>query len=101
MAEFRGETFVMTEPKGPPTFSAVLLGFASMTLVHLGASANPETGKTEVDLALARQWIDVLEVLREKTRGNLTPEEDRLLASLLADVRLRFVEKSGEKSGGG
>lgn len=99
MAEHRGETFVMREQQGPLTFSAVLLGVASTTLIHLGASPNPETGQTAVDLATARQWIDVLEVLREKTRGNLTAEEEHLLGSLLNDLRLRFIEQSNVNQG--
>jgi len=94
MVERRGETFVMREESGPLTFSAVLLGVASNTLIHLGASPNPETGQTHVDLEQARVWIDVLELLREKTKGNLTKEEEHLVGSLLNDLRLKFVEKS-------
>lgn len=99
MVERRGETFVMREQQGPLSFSAVLLGFASTTLIHLGASPNPETGATAVDLPTARQWIDVLEVLREKTRGNLTPEEAQLMSSILNDLRLRFVEQTKASRG--
>lgn len=99
MVEHRGETFVMREQQGPLSFSAVLLGFASTTLIHLGASPNPETGTTAVDLPTARQWIDVIEVLREKTRGNLTPDEEQLMGSVLADLRLRFVEQSNATRG--
>lgn len=99
MTERRGETFVMREQQGPLTFSAVLLGVASTTLIHLGASPDPETGKTVVDLATARQWIDVLEVLREKTRGNLTADEEQLIGSLLKDLRLRFVEQTNASRG--
>jgi hypothetical protein len=98
VTERRGETFVMQQ-EGPLTFSAVLLGVASTTLVHLGASPDPETGRTAIDLATARQWIDVLEVLREKTRGNLTTDEEHLLGSLLNDLRLRFVEQSNARRG--
>jgi hypothetical protein len=94
MVERRGETFVMHDTEGPLTFSAVLLGVASTTLIHLGASPNPETGETQVDLSTARQWIDVLELLREKTRGNLTADEEQLIGSLLNDLRLRFISAS-------
>jgi hypothetical protein len=51
-----------------------------------------------VDLQLARQSIDVLTLLREKTRGNLTVEEEQLFTSVLTDLRMRFVEKSGAPS---
>jgi hypothetical protein len=94
MVERRGENFVMREESGPLTFSAVLLGVASTTLIHLGASPNPETGERRVDLDTAREWIDVLELLRVKTTGNLTPDEEKLMASLLHDLRLRFVEQT-------
>ncbi|GMU62761.1 MAG: hypothetical protein AMXMBFR34_45240 [Myxococcaceae bacterium] len=99
MAERRGETFVMREEAGPLTFSAVLLGVASTALIHLGVSPHPETGEKRVDLDTAREWIDVLELLREKTKGNLTSDEEKLLGSLLNDLRLRFVEHSTASRG--
>jgi hypothetical protein len=92
MVERRGDNFVMREDTGPLTFSAVLLGVASTTLIHLGASPNPETGEVRVDLETAREWIDVLELLHVKTKGNLTADEEKLIGSLLNDLRLRFVE---------
>lgn len=89
-----GETFTI-QPGEQLTFSAFVLGLASTALIHLGVHQNPETGSTTVDLVLARQSIDVLGLLREKTRGNLSPEEEQLFSSVLSDLRLRFVEKSG------
>ncbi|SRR5713101_4860632 len=101
MEEKRGETFVMKgEFKAPAAsvapidFNTLLLGLASTALIHLGQSAHPETMKTEVNLVLARQSMDLLGLLREKTRGNLTPEEEKFFDALLADLRLRFVEAS-------
>ena len=96
--ETRGETFVMRgepkpgAPEAPITFSTFLLGLASSALIHLGVAPNPETGKAERDLVLARQSLDLLGMLQEKTRGNLTAEEKQLFDNLLADLRLRFVE---------
>ncbi len=90
MAGAQGDTFTIKEEQ--LTFSAFVLGLASSALIHLGAHEHPETGKVSVDLALARQSIDVLTLLREKTRGNLTPEEDQLFGSILSDLQLRFVE---------
>ena len=56
---------------------------------------DPTTGEPgSPDLPLARQTIDLVEILQEKTRGNLTPEEDQLLQSLLTDLRMRYVEAS-------
>ncbi|EPX62381.1 hypothetical protein D187_008569 [Cystobacter fuscus DSM 2262] len=96
--EKRGETFVMRgepkpgAPEAPITFSTFLIGLASSALIHLGEASNPETGKAERDLVLARQSLDLLGMLQEKTRGNLTGEEKQLFDNLLADLRLRFVE---------
>lgn len=97
--EKRGETFVMRGEARPGaaaepsiTFSTFLMGLASSALIHMGAAPNPETGKAEQDWVLARQSLDLLGLLHEKTRGNLTPEESQLFDNLLADLRLRFVE---------
>ena len=96
--EKRGETFVMkgegrqAAPEAPITFSTFLIGLASSALIHLGEAPNPETGRAERDLILARQSLDLLGMLHAKTRGNLTAEEQQLFDNLLADLRLRFVE---------
>lgn len=94
MAEKRGQSFVMSDAESPLSFSAFLLGLVSTALIHLGVAPNPETGTLSVDLQQARQAIDVLDLLRQKTRGNLTTEEEHLFASVLTDLRMRFVEKS-------
>jgi len=97
MAERRGETFVIgseSAPEGPISFGAFILGLASSALIHLGEAANPETNATGVDLVMARQSLDLLDLLRTKTRGNLTSDEEQLFQSMLTDLRLRYVEKS-------
>ena len=91
-----GETFTMQGGE-QLTFSAFVLGLATSALIHLGVHQNPDTGSVNVDLMQARQSIDVLALLREKTRGNLSAEEEQLFSSVLADLRLRFVEKSNSK----
>lgn len=96
MTERRGETFVMGDAD-PVSFSAFVLGLASSALIHLGEAPNPETGSAAVNLVLARQSLDLLELLRLKTTGNLTVEEEQLFASLLTDLRLRFVQKQQGK----
>ena len=73
-------------------FLTFVVSLGSSALVHLGDAPNPETGKLEKNLVLARETIDVLSMLQEKTKGNLTPEEERFLGSLLYDLRLRYVE---------
>ena len=87
----------MTDPVKPAKldFFTFVLGLGSSAFVHLGDAPHPETGQAApVDLALAQQTIDVLAMLQEKTRGNLTTEEDALMNQLLRDLRLRFVERS-------
>ena len=88
----RGETFVLERAGKGIDFTTVLLGFASSALVHMGAQVHPETGVVTQDPALAREVLDLLALLREKTRGNLTAEEERFFDSLLTDLRLKFVE---------
>src|SRR3982074_2777885 len=98
--ETRGSTFVLkggaqkTAPKENIQFSTFLLGLASTTLIHLGESPHPEGGAPAKNWVLARQSLDLLSMLRDKTRGNLTAEEEKFFDDLLADLRLRFVEAS-------
>ncbi len=87
----QGETFVLERGKAID-FTTVLLGFASSALIHMGAQVHPESGVVDKDAALAREVLDLLALLREKTRGNLTTEEERFFDSLLTDLRLKFVE---------
>lgn len=91
--ERRGETFVMSENAEAVSFDTFVLGLASTALIHLGDAPNPETGKPAPNLVLARQTLELLDLLRQKTRGNLTIEEEQLFQSLLTDLRLRFVQK--------
>ena len=71
---------------------------ARAAFVHLGDAPHPETGElAQSNLALAKQTIDILSMLEEKTRGNLTVEEARFLENLLTDLRLRYVTKAGKK----
>lgn len=75
-------------------FIQFISGFAVQTLVHLGRMSNPMTGKTAVDLPNARFSIDILGILQDKTKGNLTSEEDEYLSNLLRDLRMEFVTVS-------
>ena len=66
---------------------------AFSALHHLGLMTEPESGRaSERDLPLARHNIEILELLEEKTRGNLSAEESKLIANLLYEVRMHFVE---------
>ncbi len=80
-------------------FTQFINGFAVQTLVHLGKMSNPMTGKAGIDLANAKYSIDILGILQEKTKGNLTPEEDEYLSNLLRDLRMEYVTVMNEKPG--
>ena len=77
------------------TFPSFIFSLSSTAFVSLGMIPHPETGKTEKDLPLAKQTIDLLSLLREKTRNNLTPEEDNLFDHLLYDLRMVYVREVG------
>ena len=75
------------------TFTTFVLSLSTAALQHLGVSAiEGDEKKPEVNLPAARQTIDILELLAEKTKGNLSGEEDKLLGTLLYDLRMRYVE---------
>jgi hypothetical protein len=78
-----------------------VLGLSTQVLFLLGEIPNPETQLVERDLGAAKQVIDVLGILKEKTRNNLEPSEEALLDSILYDLRMRYVElkRSGPKEG--
>jgi hypothetical protein len=80
--------------QAPVDFGTFVLSLGSSALVHLGEIQHPESTEAKENLLLARQVIDLLAMLEEKTKGNLTAEEARFLSDLLADLRLKFVEKS-------
>ncbi len=85
--------------KGTIDFYTFVLSLGSSAFVHLGDAPHPETGKqVEPDLLVAKQTIDIIAMLGEKTKGNLTEEEEKFLETLLDDLRIRFVQKSAGKS---
>lgn len=73
-------------------FSTFLLSLAHSALVHLGVAEPPPGEFAEVDLPLARQTIDLIALLSDKTKGNLTGAEERLLSQILDDLRSRYDE---------
>lgn len=74
------------------TFAAFLMSLNTSALYHLGEIADPETGARRQDLVLAKHTIDTLDVLRRKTKGNLTDEEDNMLSKFLYDLKMRYVK---------
>lgn len=78
------------------TMSTFVFSLSSSALMHLGEIPEPETNRTVVDLAIAKQIIDTLGMLQEKTKGNLDQDEESLLRSVLYDLRMRYIQKSGK-----
>ena len=77
------------------TFSSLIFSLSSTAFMQLGAIPDPNTGKTEKDLPMAKQTIDLLGVLREKTRNNLDSEEENLFDHLLYDLRMAYIKEVG------
>ena len=86
-------------PESPLSFTAFILSLASTAAIHFGDLPDPSSGKPlDQNLEGAAQMIDILALLDQKTRGNLTAEERQVLEQVLYELRLRFVEASnGEK----
>ena len=70
-----------------------MFGLITPRLIHLGDMDHPATKKKEKNLDAARETIDLLILLKEKTQGNLSAEENTLLVDLLADLQLRYVDR--------
>jgi hypothetical protein len=84
----------------PAGFRALLAPFYVEALIHLGVEPHPETGQRSVDLDAARVPIDLLTLLEEKTRGNLTDAEAAELREALYQVRMIYVERSSDGTAG-
>lgn len=78
-------------------FMTFLMSLNSSALVHLGMETDPSSGQTMKNLPIAKQTIDVIAMLEEKTQGNLTDEERRLLTNILYELRLMYVKEMGCK----
>jgi hypothetical protein len=96
------------DQKSPPTadaqkkpqlpeinFSTFIVSLNASALLHLGAIEDPTSGKKTKDLPMAKQTIDILSMLEEKTAGNLTSEEENLLKNILYDLRIMYVKEKG------
>ncbi len=109
-----GKNDAKAEPKAPPPprerspeathepahdhdsvdFGNFVVSLSTSALMHMGLLKDPEGPQVPKNLALARQEIDILEMLQRKTRNNLTPQEKQLMEDVLYELRLRFVEAS-------
>ncbi len=80
-------------PLPPVDFSTLVLSIAQGALMNLGELADPDTGETQQNFALARHNIDLLSLLQDKTRGNLDHDEQKLVENLLYDLRMKYVSQ--------
>ena len=78
-------------------FSTFILSLCSNALLHLGLMENPLTKKVERNLQMAKQTIDIVSMLKDKAKGNMTNEEENLIENLLTDLRLKYVNEINKK----
>jgi len=91
----------MTDDKKKQLFLSLIYSFQMQTMMQLGKLANPVTGTIEKELDGAQVTIDMLDMLKEKTKGNSSEEEIRFLDQVIADLKLNYVEerdKEGKSS---
>jgi len=77
------------------SFVNLILSLSTSALIQLGEIQDPTTQQAEKNLPLAQQSIDLISLLQEKTKGNLTPEEGQLMEHILYDLRMRYVKATG------
>ena len=77
-------------------FSAFIMSLTSSAFYHLGDMADPTTGKKEVNLPAVQQTIDILIMLREKTKGNLKEDENKLLEQLIYELQVKYGAKTNK-----
>ena len=77
-------------------FSTFIMSLTSSAFYHLGDMPDPSTGKKEVNLPAVQQTIDMLTMLREKTKGNLKEDEKKLLEQLVYELQVKYVAKTKE-----
>jgi hypothetical protein len=86
----------MSDPQPALSFTAFVLSLASTAAIHFGDLPDPVSGESsDLNLDGAAQMIEILSLLEQKTRGNLTAEERQILEQVLYELRMRFVEVSG------
>jgi hypothetical protein len=93
MAEDRIEEIEFKEEELPPVdFKNFILGLSQSVYIYLGLVPDPITQKERKNLLLAKHTIDTLDMLKEKTKGNLTPEEESTFNYILSELKLKYVE---------
>ena len=100
--ERREEGGLSDEALGEINFSTFVISLSTQALMHLGEIPDPISGKVESEISVAKQMIDIIGLLRQKTQGNLDPGEEKLIEDVLFDLRMKYVEavkKRKDRSG--
>jgi len=92
--EEKGEASREGAPLPGLNFSAFILSLSSSVMLHFGDMEDPLSGKKEKNLPMAKHTIDMIDMLKEKTKGNLTADEERLMENILCEMKLRYVKES-------
>jgi len=74
-----------------PTFSTFVASLSSSAMVQLGEISEPTSGQKQSNIPMAKHTIDIIALLQEKTKGNLTTEENKLIQNVLTDLRMRYI----------
>ena len=85
------------EPLPEINFSTFVISLSTQALMHLGEIPDPLSGNVSKDISVAKQMIDIIGMLREKTKGNLNGGEDKLMEEILFDLRMKYVEAVKKK----
>lgn len=91
-AEPVGDAAVHRDELPSIDFSTFIISLSTQALMHLGEMSDPVTGNVEKDVAVAKQTIDIIGMLSEKSRGNLDETEEQLVKEVLYNLRMRYVE---------
>jgi hypothetical protein len=90
-----GDASAQEGPLPEIDFTSFIFSLSTSALIQLGEIQDPFTQKLVRNLPLAKQTIDLIGMLKEKTKGNLTPEEERVIEYVLYDMRMRYVKAAG------
>ena len=91
-SSFREDSHLGGEALPEINFSTFVISLSTQALMHLGEIPNPLSGNEERDVPVAKQMIDILAMLQDKTRGNLNGGEAKLIEDILFDLRMKYVE---------
>jgi Domain of unknown function (DUF1844) len=86
------------EPRPPVTFSSFIFSLGTSALMLMGEQLDPQQGRTPVNLPQAKEIIDILSMLEDKTKNNLTADEQAVLTDMLYALRMKYVDLAGKQT---